>query len=747
VILAKRSPRRRSAGFRWAAVLLIPLLTLGLVELGLRLAGFGYPTAFFVETRVGDREMMVSNDRFGWRFFPRAIARSPTPVAFQRAKEPGTLRIFLFGESAALGDPLPAYGMGRYVQALLESRYPQHRFEVIPAAMTAINSHALREMARECGAYEPDLWILYLGHNEMIGSFGATAVLGPKAPPLPLIRLNLALRSTRVGQALESLLRRSSAIADPAQWEGLELFRNHQIDPDDPARHRVHRHFRKNLDAMLSMARARRIPVIACTVASNLRDCPPFASRHRRDLDPEDARQWTALEAALLSARTNLAASRVPAALATASQLDPQHAETRYLLGTLELAHTNRTVARDHFQAALDHDALPFRTSATLNEIVRQLAAARESSGVSLVDLDDALGRVVADGSPGLDVFFDHVHFHFAGNEAAARLVALEAERRLQPRLSGSPTLEWAGTDAVDARLILTPWNRLAGFEHMLARLQRPPFVDQIHQDRRTAFYNAQIAQLRQQTSPERARATAERCRAVLERHPDDPHLHANTADFLELTGDLPGALDAWRRVADLLPHHVVGWYQSGRLHARLGQWPESRMHLTHALRLRPDLDEARLELGQVLFRERQPAAALLELDRLTNRPAIAARAYRHRADPLAALQRRTEAVASLQQAVQLQPNLWDARYFLGVELAVDQRIEAAATEFSQVLRYRPDHLLARINLGVALVRLGRPAEARAQFLEVLERDPQNTRARQHLDTLDRLLPEVPVAP
>ena len=40
-------------------------------------------------------------------------------------KPPGTYRIFILGESAAMGDPEPAYGAGRYLEALLRERYPK----------------------------------------------------------------------------------------------------------------------------------------------------------------------------------------------------------------------------------------------------------------------------------------------------------------------------------------------------------------------------------------------------------------------------------------------------------------------------------------------------------------------------------------------------------------------------------------------------------------------------------------------
>ena len=75
------------------------------------------------------------------------------------------------------------------MEVLLRERYPGVNFEVVNVAITAINSHVIVPIARECARYQGDLWIIYMGNNEMIGPFGAATVFGAKAPPWPLVRL------------------------------------------------------------------------------------------------------------------------------------------------------------------------------------------------------------------------------------------------------------------------------------------------------------------------------------------------------------------------------------------------------------------------------------------------------------------------------------------------------------------------------------------------------------------------------
>src|SRR4030095_1573736 len=94
----------------------------------------------------------------------------------------------------------PAYGFARMLREVLEERCPGTKFEVVNVAMTAISSHAILRIARDCTSFEGDLWIVYMGNNEVVGPFGAGSVFGAKAPSLPLIRVVLAAKGTCIGQ-------------------------------------------------------------------------------------------------------------------------------------------------------------------------------------------------------------------------------------------------------------------------------------------------------------------------------------------------------------------------------------------------------------------------------------------------------------------------------------------------------------------------------------------------------------------
>ncbi len=101
--------RKRLWVFGVSSALLSPLLLFLLVEMVLRLVGFGHPTSFLLPARIKDQEVFIQNDRFGWRFFGPDLARQPSPLIIPKLKAPNVIRVFVFGESAAYGDPQPEF--------------------------------------------------------------------------------------------------------------------------------------------------------------------------------------------------------------------------------------------------------------------------------------------------------------------------------------------------------------------------------------------------------------------------------------------------------------------------------------------------------------------------------------------------------------------------------------------------------------------------------------------------------------
>ncbi|MHC1768709.1 MAG: tetratricopeptide repeat protein [Verrucomicrobiia bacterium] len=760
---------RKRRTFRLVAGVLGPLLGFALLEVALRLAGFGYPTSFLLRDAIDGRELLIQNSRASWRFFGPRMARTPFPTALPPSKPPGTIRIFVFGESAAFGDPDPRFGLPRMLEALLGGRFPDTRFEIVNAAMTGINSHAILPLARSCLPAEGDLWVVYMGNNEVVGPFGAGTIFGPRAPPLFMVRARLALLETRTGQLLEKAfgrLFRSSL--DESEWGGMEMFLKHPVQADAPDLARVRHHFTRNLEDIIEAGRRGGAAVVVSTVAVNLADCAPFGSAHRNGLTDTERATWDSLyqQAAQSQAAGNHAAAVEP--LSQAARIDDQFAELRFRQGITALQTGQAGKAARHFQAARDLDTLRFRCDTQLNETIRKAAADRDRDQVFLADAEKAFAQSSTNALPGQDFFLDHVHLTFGGNYLLARTIAEQVERALSVRGGAlSQTAPWPTLQACAHRLAWTDWSWKAAAEDIFRRLTEPPFTAQVTQPRQLARLRALLERLAPSMSTNGAARAQAVTEAALAMAPEDPWLHYHLAAHKLGAGNAHGAAESARRMVQLLPSSGEGWAQLGRILAhqqrfdeaaeafrrefaldtldvwalqnlgqalvKLGRQDEAEQTYRRAVAIKPRFGLAWLGLGQLLEQSGQTNEAQQCYQEALANPIL-------RPAELVALARfcisrgwMDAAVTNYIEAVSLSapdPNL---RLELGQTLARLRRHGEAAAQFAETVRLAPEFAEARFLYGLALGREGKPAEAVEQFQEVVRLKPDLLEARLNL--------------
>ncbi|HEY5910293.1 MAG TPA: tetratricopeptide repeat protein [Verrucomicrobiae bacterium] len=727
----------RKVLFRIVGALVIPSLRVVGLESALRLGGYGYSPEFFKQVRIGSEDYLVDNDKFGLRFFPPELARSPPPIRLKAVKPAGTFRIFVLGESAALGDPRPAYGAARYFQALLRERYPGTEFEVVCGAVTAINSHAVLPIARECACHQGDLWIVYMGNNEMIGPFGATTIFGSQSPPLSYVRLSLAVQRTRLGQLLMAVGRKISGGASHGpSWGGMKMFLDNQIPARDRRKEMVYRNFSRNLDDILRVGRAARVPMILSTVGVNLRDSPPFGSLPGTQLPAADQKAWEAFFTNGIRAEAEGHYEDAAGQYPKAASLDPAYAELQFRWADCLLRLTNVVAAREHFGLARDDDALPFRADSRINSLITEAGRKTEWSNLVMFDAAALFAGHSPDGIPGREAFYEHVHLNSDGNYLLAQAWAGLVEHFLPATVANRASGGWASQALCEQRLGLTDWNRYAVLEDVMRRLAEAPFTNQLNHTQRRETIRAELQSLRERMDASAAAKAQELYLDALKRQPSDHRLHENYAEFLEARGEFAGAAAEWEQVRELLPHHHVAYFQAGRLDLRLGKLPESGERLSQAVTLRPDLGEGWLELGRLHAAEAKLDVALADFERARQLMPQDARVFYFIGQALSKLNRRQEAIASFRRALQLRPNYWEARYALGEVLAFDGQGPEAHRMFEEVIRQKPDHAMAHFNLGVALWQEGRKEEALARFEECARLDPSNKLAREYVQKI-----------
>ena len=734
----KRSSPLRTWGFRLAALLVAPGLLL-LAEVTARLAGVGHPTSFFISRTVQGRHVLSENPDFGLRFFPKELARVPSPLVLPASKErvpegsegPQVRRIFLFGESAALGDPEPAFGMGRYLRVLLEDRFPGVRFEVVPAAMTAINSHVLLPIARECAGHEGDQWVVYMGNNEFVGPFGAGTVLGPKVPPLAWIRVNLALQRLHLVQWLTSVTRSSPTNGQPAAWGGMKMFLEAQIAPSDPRKEKVYQAFERNLADILRAGQRAKLPMVVCTVASNLKDCGPFASTHS-DLGTAEDAQLRIDEATgkAAAASGNWAAARN--SFASAVRRAPDRADLYYQLGQAELALTNSPAAQDAFTRARDLDSLSFRADSRINEIIRSTTARFPAR---LVDTVEVTRQASPQGVPGSNLFHDHVHLNFQGNYLIARAIAEQVEAAMPPTRLGK-TADWDSFEKASERLALTDWDLRRVVDNMGRRLSEPPFTTQLNHAEEMDRLRGELRAIRSRRTAESASRAKARYQAALDRDPGDFLIRGNLAKFLEDTEAWSEAHAAWAMVRDQLPWEPAPYFYLGKVAAKEKHLDEALALLDQALTIRPDLADAWLEQGRLWLEKKDYARARAAGENALRYQPNNGRILMGLAEVETASGNPEAAFNRLKAAVERQPTLWEARYLLGVQYVSRNQIEVAREQFAAVVQIHPEYALGHFNLAVALAKLGQIPAAREEFEATLKLDPRNQKAQEYLRSL-----------
>ena len=138
--------------------------------------------------------------------FPDRLAQEFVPIRCEAEKPDDVIRVFILGGSAAQGIPDPAYSFSRILNVMLKIKYPDQKFEILPMAMTAINSHVVLEIAKDCIEYDPDLFIVYLGNNEVVGPYGPGTMLTPIISNKFLLELTIQLKKTKISQLVTKVI-------------------------------------------------------------------------------------------------------------------------------------------------------------------------------------------------------------------------------------------------------------------------------------------------------------------------------------------------------------------------------------------------------------------------------------------------------------------------------------------------------------------------------------------------------------
>ncbi len=274
-------------------------------------------------------------------------------------------RIFVVGGSSihGLGD---LYSLN----FSLSQKYPFKKFKIINIGGKGYGTMRLFLHFKEIMNYNPDLIILYSGHNEFEEQFVRDSFFQESF--LSDIDDYLLLHS-KLYQFVSFGINK---ISKKFLLKNIDLIKSgkHPFFPPDLQiqwgisldKKKVYSTYKNNILNMILLAKQNSIPLIISTVAYN-RMIPPFK--------PKNNLYDSCLE--------ELNDSKFEDVLTCLSD-------------------------------ALDLDLQPHRASKTSNEIVMQLA---KQYNIPLADVDAKIISIAKNGIPGNDIFFDHCHLNDNGSE------------------------------------------------------------------------------------------------------------------------------------------------------------------------------------------------------------------------------------------------------------------------------------------------------------------------------------------
>ena len=374
---------KKKAPFYFYIVLVsLPVLFFILLEIGLRLSGYGFNYEQWIQASNGK---LVLNPEIARRYFysTNSLPYSNQDI-FDEIKSINSFRVFILGGSTTAGFPYAPLGsFSRYLQQRLETVYPKSKIEVVNLGMTAVNSYTIRDIFPGVLEQQPDLIIIYAGHNEYYGAFGVGSMESLESSR-SLINLVLYLKRFKTTELVTDLIRgfmslfSSDISAKKDATLMAKMVREKSIPLGSDLYYDGIDQFRDNFKDILDMAKKSDIPVLLSTLTCNLRDQPPFVS---------------------------VSIDNLPAA------------DEIYKLGHQVLLKSNFQAADSLFNYSKELDALRFRSPNQINDII---SLSGKEYNYFVVDIDSAFESVSQYGIVGNNLMTDHLHptldgYHYMG--------------------------------------------------------------------------------------------------------------------------------------------------------------------------------------------------------------------------------------------------------------------------------------------------------------------------------------------
>ena len=428
-----------------------PVVLFFILEAGLGLVRYGPDLSLFTTEVVNGRTYHVMNPEVKRRYFASMDFNPSTSVDdFLVPKPAGTYRVFCLGASTTVGYPYWYNGsFPTFLRDRLQRIFPEKAIDVINLGMTATNSFTVVDMALDVVRYEPDLIIVYDGHNEFYGALGVSSNESPGKSRW-LTALYLRLIHFRTFLLLRDLYGRAAGIFSPApavpsratMMEKMSY--GNYIDYGSGTYRKALSIFQDNLAELTAICAKHKVPLILSTQVSNLRDQPPFIAGNSETRTPEERLNITML---LNLGHSQWMRGEIDSARVTfqaAVSLDSLRPDSHYYVARCLDSLGDRSAARLEYIRARDLDQLRFRASSEFNEAIRRMD---NNKDVFVLDMERVFQERSPDSLIGSTLMMEHLHPNsrgyflmgeaFAGEMRRHQMLASEEEWSVRDTIAG----------------------------------------------------------------------------------------------------------------------------------------------------------------------------------------------------------------------------------------------------------------------------------------------------------------------
>ncbi|MBN1302438.1 MAG: SGNH/GDSL hydrolase family protein, partial [Melioribacteraceae bacterium] len=334
----KKTQKKKPPFLFYVIMIAFPLLFFILLETGLNIFDYGKNLDAFITISEEYDDLLFINPDIPFRY---AINNSSPPAvafdAYKKIKTDSTFRIFVMGGSSTAGFPY-AYNITfpKYLQRKLNLLYPNMNIEVINLGITAHNSYTIADLADEVLEQEPDLILIYAGHNEYYGVLGVGSSVAYGNSRF-VTKLMIFLNRTKTYQLINYLVKWGAGLLSEKEKPEFtdetlmaRVIGESQILYNSEIYHAGIRQFRDNLNEFLNKINKAGINVIIGQLAFNYLQ-KPFIS---------------------VSADEN------------------KNADSLFALGLTDYNAGQYNKAKQYLLEAKEHDVLRFRAPQAMNDVI-----------------------------------------------------------------------------------------------------------------------------------------------------------------------------------------------------------------------------------------------------------------------------------------------------------------------------------------------------------------------------------------